>query len=147
MKEYKFGNPIFHKIDSMVVVIEIVTINIFIHLNMFCIYDIKLTNITNKEIINISVSNESMNLFELNKKLTLAGQRGFRFLHKNKLTIKTSSHQRYINKSYDLKFPIPMCHRQFFGVISQNRKYADNFCNDLNNPFHFACQIWIKTCM
>ena len=37
-----------------------------------CIYDIKLTNITNNEKINTSISDESMDLFELNKKLTLA---------------------------------------------------------------------------
>ena len=39
-----------------------------------------------------------------------------------------------------------MCHRQFFRVISQNRDYVDYFCNDRNNPFHFACQKWIKNC-
>ena len=37
-----------------------------------------------------------------------------------------------------------MCHRQFFRVISQNRYYVENFCNDSNNPFHFACQKWIN---
>ena len=84
-----------------------------------------------------------MKLFELNKKLSLARQRGFRFLHINKLTIKIYSHLRHVSIRYYLKVPIPMCHRQFFGVISQNRKYVDNFCNDLNIPFHFECQKWI----
>ena len=37
-----------------------------------------------------------------------------------------------------------MCHRQFLRAISQNRKYVDTFCNDRNNPFHFACQKWIN---
>ena len=40
-----------------------------------------------------------------------------------------------------------MCHRQFFIVISQNRDYVKNFCTDMENPFHFACQNWIKNCM
>ena len=62
----------------------------------------------------------------------------------NKITIKFYSHLRYINRSYYLKSQIPTCHRQFFRVISQNRKYVDNFCKDRNNPFHFACQKWIK---
>ena len=33
-----------------------------------------------------------------------------------------------------------MCHRQFFTVISQNREFVELFCNDVENPFHFACQ-------
>ena len=37
-----------------------------------------------------------------------------------------------------------MCHRQFFKVISQNRDYVEIFCNDMENPFHFACQKWIS---
>ena len=111
-----------------------------------CIYDIKLTNITNNEIFSISTSDESMNLFELNKKLTLARQRGFRFLQINKLTIKIYSHQRYVNISYYLKHQIPIMHRQFFKILSQNRDYVQTYCNDRNNPFHFACRTWIKNC-
>ena len=87
-----------------------------------------------------------MNLFELNKKLTLARQRGFRFLQINKLTIKIYSHQRYINISYYLKHRIPIMHRQFFKILSQNCDYVQTHCNDRNNLFHFACQIWIKNC-
>ena len=36
-----------------------------------------------------------------------------------------------------------MCHRQFFRLISQNRDYAETFCNDMGNCFHFACQKWL----
>ena len=39
-----------------------------------------------------------------------------------------------------------MSHRRFFRVISQNRDYVDNFGNDRNNTFDFACQKWIKNC-
>ena len=88
-----------------------------------------------------------MNLFELNKKLTLARQIGFRFLHINKLTIKIYSHLRYISISHYLKHRIPIMHRQFFKILSQNRDYVQTHCNDRNNPFHFACQKWIKNCM
>ena len=86
-----------------------------------------------------------MNLFELNKKLTLARQRGFKFLHMNKLAIKFYSHQRYTKKSY-LKHRIPIMHRQFFKILPQNRVYVRTHCDDRNNPFHFACQTWIENC-
>ena len=77
-------------------------------------YDIELTNITNNEIINITISDESLNLFEINKKLSLVRQRCFRTLHINELTIKIYSHQRYINISCYLKHRIPIRHRLFF---------------------------------
>ena len=38
-------------------------------------------------------------------------------------------------------------HRQFFIKISQNVGYIQTHCNDRRNPFHFACQKWIKNCM
>ena len=82
-----------------------------------------------------------------NIKLTIARQRGFILNQINKLTIKIYSHQRYINISYYLKHRIPIMHRQFFKILSRNRDYVQTRCNDINNPFHFACQIWIKSCM
>ena len=30
--------------------------------------------------------------------------------------------------------------RQFFRVISQTLDYIQTFCNDSDNPFHFACR-------
>ena len=89
VKEYKFDNPLSHKIDSIIDGCYRDCPNKYFQtLKYVCIYDIKLSNITKNEIINISISDESMNLFELNEKLTLARQRGFRFLQINKLTIK-----------------------------------------------------------
>ena len=90
------------------------------------------------------ISGKSMHCFELNKKLTIARQKGFMFNQINKLTIKFYSHLRYINISFYLKFRIPMCHRQFFRVISQHQENVKNFCNDMENPFHFACQKWFN---
>ena len=52
---------------------------------------------------------------QLNKKLSLARGNGFEFNHINKLTIKKS----------------------------QNRDYIQSHCNDINNPFHFACHQWL----
>ena len=36
----------------------------------------------------------------------------------------------------------PMCHRLFFRRVTQNKDYIENFCDDINNPFHFACGKW-----
>ena len=35
-----------------------------------------------------------------------------------------------------------MCHRLFFRRISQSKEYIGKFCNDINNPFLFACCQW-----
>ena len=78
MKEYKFDNPLFHKKDSIIDGCYRNCHKKYFHTFKYvCIYDIKLTSITNNEIIIISISDESMTWFEINKKLTLARQRGF----------------------------------------------------------------------
>ena len=147
VKEYKFDNPLFHKIDSIIDSGYRDCHNKFFHKFKYVfIYDIKLTNNTNNEIVILIISDKSMHLYELNKKLTVAREKGFRFLQINKLTIKIYSHQRYINISYYLKHRIPIMHRQFFKILSQNRDYVQTYCNDGNNPFHFACQTWIEKC-
>ena len=92
----------------------------------------------------MTISGKSMNLYELNKKLTVARQIGFLLNQINKLTGKFYSHLRYIKISNYLKFPRLTCHRQSFRVISQNRDYVENFCIDMQNPFQFACQKGIK---
>ena len=145
VKEYKFDKPLITQVDSIIhKCFKDCHNNYFHNFKYKCIYDIQLKNITRNEIINLTVSYKSMHLYEINKKLIVARERGFRFLHINKLTTKFYSLLRYKNISYYLKSQIPMCHRQFFRVISQNRKYVDIFCNNRNNPFHFACQNWIN---
>ena len=47
----------------------------------------------------------------------------------------------YSNLSH-IKLGLPPLHRQFFIKISQNGVYIQTFCNDKNNPFHFACHQW-----
>ena len=94
----------------------------------------------------MTVSGKSMSLYELNKKLTVARHNGFVFNQINNLTIKFYSHLRFINVSYYLKHRIPIMHRQFLKILSQNRDYVQTYCIDRKNPFHFACQKWIKNC-
>ena len=121
LKEYKFDNPLITEIDSIVDKCFRVCYNNFHNFKYRCIYDIKLKIITSNGIIILLNSDESMHLYEKNKKITIAWEKGFRFLQINKLTLKFYSHLRYINISNYLKSQKPMCHRQFFRVISQNR--------------------------
>ena len=54
VKEYKFDNPFFHKIDCLINGCYKDCHNKHFHtFEYVCIFDIKLTNITNNEIINI----------------------------------------------------------------------------------------------
>ena len=147
VKEYEFDNPLVQKIDSIIDSCYKDCHNKYFHTFKYvCIYDIKLTNITNNAIFNISISDESLGLYELYKKLTIARQRGFKFNQISKLKIKIYSHQRYINISSYLKHRIPIMPRQFFKKFSRNCDYVQTHCNDRNNPFHCACQTWIKNC-
>ena len=143
VKEYIFDNPIITKkgsiINSCYRDCRNKNFHTFINDGIF---DIKLTNTRNIEINIITISDKTKNLYELNKKLTVARQNGFKFNRINKLRMKIYSHLRYINISCYLKFQIPMCHRQYFRKTSQNREYINNFCNDMENPFHFACRHW-----
>ena len=145
LKEYKFINPLITRILSILDGCCRDCHNKYFHtFKNVCIFDIKLTNITNNETIKLTICDKSMNLYELNKKLTVARQKGFILNQINKLSIKFYSHLRYMNISYYLKSQIPMCHRQFFRVMSLSRDYVENFCNDMKNPFHFACQNWLN---
>ena len=80
--------------------------------------------------------------YELNKKLTVARQNGFKFNQINKLTVNICSNLSHINIHYYLKLPIPMGHRIFFRRIAQNRDYIHTYSNDRRNFFHFACRQW-----
>ena len=110
--------------------------------DFICEYNLNFTNITNNETVNFTISAKSMGVYELNLKLTLAKQRGFKFDHIKKLTIKIYSNLSNINIHYYLKHRIPMGQRLFFRRIAKNRDYIQSHCNDINNPFHFACSQW-----
>ena len=86
---------------------------------------------------------KNMGMYELNKKLTLARKRSFKFNHINKLTIKLYSNLSNINIHYYLKHRIPMGQRLLFRRIAKNRDYIQSHCNNINNPFHFACHQWL----
>ena len=68
VKEYNFDNPPITKIDSIIDGCYRDCHNKYFHTFKYvCLYDIKLKNTTNNEIINITICDENMNLFDLKK--------------------------------------------------------------------------------
>ena len=143
VNEYEFDKPLIQKIDSIIdnCYRDCYSKN-YQTFEYQCDYDVKLTNITNNEISNITVSDKSIGLFELDKKLTIALGNGFKFNQIKKLTIKIYSNLSNINIRYYLKLCIPIKHRQFFRKLAQNKDYIQTFRNDRKNSFHFACRQW-----
>ena len=143
VKAYEFDKPPIQKIDCIIDdCIRDCRHKYFHTFHHICVYDIKLTNIGNNEIVDLTISDKSMGFYEINKKLTVDRQNGFIFNQINKLTIKNCSHVRYINISYHLKLRIPIIHGQFFKKLSHNHDYVQTHCMNLNNRLHFAFREW-----
>ena len=143
VKEYEFDNPLIQKIDSLIDNSIRDCHNKYFHtFDHICEYDVQLTNITNNETVIFTISERSMGMYELNKKLTIARQNGFKFNHINKLTIKIYSNLSHIIIHYHLLSGASPLHRQFFKILSRNHDYIQTFCNDRRNSFHFACRQW-----
>ena len=143
VKEYEFNNPHNHKIDSLIDNSIRDCQNKYFHtFDHICEYDLNVTNTGNNGAVNFTISDKSMGLYELNKKLTIARGNGFIFIQINKLTIKVCSNISNINIHYHLKVGSPPLYRQFFMKISHNRDYIQTYCNDRRNLFHFACRQW-----
>ena len=104
VKEYEFDNPLIEKIDSLIDnSIRDCHHKYFHTFEYECVYDLNFTNDTNNESGNFTISNKSMGLYELNKKLTLARERGFIFNQINNFKIKIDSNLSYINIHYHLR--------------------------------------------
>ena len=143
VKKYEFKNPLIQKIDSLIDNSIRECHNKYFHtFDHICEYNLNFTNITNNESVNFTISDECMGSYELNKKLAIARENGFKFNQINKLTIKIYSNLSNININHHLRLGAPPLHRQFFKIISHNRDYIQSHCNDRRNPFHFACRQW-----
>ena len=143
VKEYEFDISLIQKIDSLIDNSIRVCHNKYFHtFDHLCEYDIQLTNITNNEIVNFTISDKRMGSYEINKKITIARGNAFIFNQIEKLVIKIYSNRSQKNIHYYPKLRIPMGHRLFFRRISQNCDYIQTHCNDRRNPFHFACRQW-----
>ena len=143
VKEYEFNNPLIQKVDSIIDnSIRDCQDKYFHTFDHICQYDLNFTNITNNEIVDFSISDKSMGMYELNQKLAIARGNGFIFNQIDNFKIKIYSNLSHINMHYHLKLGLPPLHRQFFRKLSQNCDYIQTFCNDRRNPFHFACRQW-----
>ena len=149
VKEYKFDKKDIHEIDYLIDdVIKHCRKDYFHTFEYKLVYDINFTNISNNEEVNFAVTHRSMEFktefYGLNKKIKNARRNGFVFNQINKLTIKILSNLSNINIHYHLTLGASPLHRQFFINLLKNRDYIQTHCNDLNNPFHFACRQWYK---
>ena len=89
VKEYKFDNPLITERDSIIdKSFRDCHKKYFRNFKNECSYDIKLTNITNNNLFNLTISDKSTGLFELNKKLKVGRQNDFTINQIIKLTIK-----------------------------------------------------------
>ena len=143
VKEYEFKNPLITKTDSLIDnSIKDCHHNYFHTFDHVCEYDLNFTNTSNNETVNFTFSDKSMGMYELNEKIIVACRNGFIFNEINNFKIKIYSNLSNINIHYHLKLGASPLHRQFFIKNSQNRDYIQTHCNDINNPFHFACRQW-----
>ena len=126
VKEYEFSKPPVQKIDSLIDKSIRNCHNKYFHtFDHICENDLNFTSISNNETVNFTICDRSMGLCELNKKLTLARERGFIFIHKDNFKIKVYSNLSHMNIHYYLKLRIPIMHRQFFRKLAQNRDYIN----------------------
>ena len=91
VKEYESNNPVITKIDSIIDNSIRDCHNKYFHtFDHICEYDLNFTNTTNNESVNFTISDKSMGMYELNKKLTIARENGFIFNHIKKTNNKNS---------------------------------------------------------
>ena len=144
-KEYNFDNPLIQNIDCIIDKCYKGCHYKYFHTFEYeCVYDLNFTNNTNKEIVALTISGKNLGLYELNKKITLARERGYIFNQINKLTIKIYSKLSNINIRHYLKLSIPIMHRRFLIKLALNRDYIQKYCNNLNNPIQFGFYQWYK---
>ena len=147
VKEYEFDKTDIHKIDYILDdVIKDCRKKYFHSFEYRIIDDLCFKNISNIEEVNFAVTHRSMEFktefYGLNKKIKNARENGYIFNQINKLTIKIYSNLSNINIQYHLRLGASPLHRQFFKNLAQNRDYIQTHCNNINNPFHFACLQW-----
>ena len=134
VKEYEYYNPVITEIDSIIDESIKDCHNKYFH-DTFDInyeYDLNFTNINN-EIVNFKISDKTMGMYELNKKLTIARQRGFKFNQINKLTIKFSTPLSKNNIHRHLKFQCPILFRLILNIMSRNPETIRAISNIFHN--------------
>ena len=80
VEKYEFDNTLVQKIDSLIDnSIRDCHIKYFHTFDHICEYDLNFTNTTNNETVNFTISDKCMGMYELNKKLSIARENGFKF--------------------------------------------------------------------
>ena len=127
VKEYDSIKPDIHGVDYLLDDIIKDCRNKYFHTFEYrLVYEIKFTNISNNEEVNLTITHRSIEFktefYGLNKKIKNAQRNGFIFNQINKLTIKIYSNLSNINICYYLKLRIPIMHRKFLKIIIFNSK-------------------------
>ena len=77
VKEYEFDNPLIQNIDSIINKCWRECYNKYFHtFEYICEYNLNFTK-PNNEKVDLTISDKSIGLYELNKKLTVARQNGY----------------------------------------------------------------------
>ena len=119
VKEYEFENPLFQNINSIIDKCGRDCHYKYFHTFEYeCVYNLTFTKIINNETVNFAVSEKQSTIYKLNKKLTLARERGFIFNQIKNFKIKIYSNLLNINIRHYLKLSIPIMHRRFLIKIS-----------------------------
>ena len=80
VKEYEFKNPLITKIDSLIDNSIRDCHHTYFHtFDHVCEYDLNFTNTSNNETVNLTISDRSMGMYELNEKLIVARRNGYIF--------------------------------------------------------------------
>ena len=81
VKEYEIDKPLIQNIDSIINKCYRDCHNKYFHtFENECVCDLNFSNYTNKESVNFTISDKNLGIYELNKKITLARERGFLYL-------------------------------------------------------------------
>ena len=80
VKESEFNDPLLQKIDSIIDnCIRDCHDKFFNTFDQVCEYDLNFINVSSNETANFTISDKSMGLYEINKKLIIARERCFIF--------------------------------------------------------------------
>ena len=80
----------------------------------------------------MTISDKSLNIFYLNKKLKIARQKGYKFNKINKLIIKFYDHLSQNNIHIYYKFHCPLLMRQILKIMSRDYESIQR----ISNIFH-----------
>ena len=134
VKLYEFNNPLFKDIDFIFdKCIRDCYKKYFQPNRNICLYNIEFINISNNNIINLTISDSYLTINELRKKLKNAKNNEYIFSKINKLTIKFYDYLSQTNIHNYYKFHCPLLIRQILKIISRDYDCIQNVCRIFQN--------------